>query len=80
MKSDDFLTFLKDKTGMQFESSDLDCNLSNLDSWDSLTFVYMIIKLENEKNIKFEIEKLLECRNLREILEVMNNEINKNTR
>ncbi len=45
MKSDDFLTFLKDKTGMQFESSDLDCNLSNLDSWDSLTFVYMIIKL-----------------------------------
>ncbi|WP_350304970.1 phosphopantetheine-binding protein [Photorhabdus viridis] len=78
MKSDDFLLFIKDKTGMQFNSSDLDCDLSSLDEWDSLTFMYMIITLENEIKIKFEVDKLLACRNLREIFEVMNNEISKN--
>lgn len=78
MDSKQFLKFIEDKVGITLQESDLERDISTLEGWDSLAFVYVVIGLEKERNTRLNIEKLLECRNMREIMEMMNHEVNEN--
>lgn len=78
MQPYDFINFINEKTGMNLNIEDINKDITEIDEWDSLTFVYMIIEFENKNNIKIDIEKILSCTNLNKILEVINHEVGEN--
>ena len=75
MEPCDFIDFINQKSGLTLSPADIDRDLSELEEWDSLIFVYMLIEIENKNQTKINIEKILSCRNLREIMGVIENEI-----
>jgi acyl carrier protein len=77
METNEFLDFINKKTGMELTLADMSRDLSEVDGWDSLSFVYMIIEFEHSNNINLNIEKLLACHTLQNIREVINHEIRK---
>ncbi|KAA8995161.1 acyl carrier protein [Affinibrenneria salicis] len=79
MDIQEFIDFINSRSGMQLKPEHADIDLANLDEWDSLTFVYMIMAFESEKNIDMDIEKILQCTNLRDLCKVVNNEVEKNS-
>lgn len=78
MQPYEFINFINEKTGMNLNIEDINKDITEIDEWDSLTFVYMIIEFENKNNIKIDIEKILSCTNLNKILEVINHEVGEN--
>lgn len=78
MNINDFIELINSKTGMSLDPRDADKDLSHIDDWDSLNFVYMIVELEKAGSIKLDVEDILACRSLRTIHEKMNDEIIKN--
>lgn len=71
MKINEFLELINQKTGMDFKSDQIEVDLANLENWDSLLFVYMVLEMEKEKNIHLPVEKLTSCNNLKELFEIM---------
>ncbi|OAT24251.1 hypothetical protein [Proteus myxofaciens] len=78
MQPYEFINFINEKTGMNLNIEDINKDITEIDEWDSLTFIYMIIEFENKNNIKIDIEKILSCTNLNKILEVINHEVGEN--
>lgn len=78
MEPNEFIDFINQKTGMELKYEHIECDLVQLEEWDSLTFVYTIIELEFKNNIQLDVEKILSCGTLCEILKVVNNEKQKN--
>ncbi|WJW96708.1 acyl carrier protein [Enterobacter pseudoroggenkampii] len=78
MEPNEFIDFLNQKTGMNLKHDQVDTDLTQIAEWDSLTFVYTIMELEFRNSITLNVEKILKCNNLRKILKVVNDEIQKN--
>lgn len=67
MIDSDFIKFINDKTGMDLHVEDMDKELVNIDGWDSLAFVYMILAMEKEQQKKLDIQKFLTAVKLQDI-------------
>lgn len=78
MKPNEFIDFINQKTGMMLKPEHMERDLIQLEEWDSLTFVYTIIELEFKNNIQLDVEKILSCGKLCEILKVVNDAKQKN--
>lgn len=78
MEQSEFIEFINKKSGMNLKLADAEKDLTSVEEWDSLTFVYMIIEFEHRYGITLNVEQLLSCLTLNDIMEVINNEIRKN--
>lgn len=46
-------------------------NSSNVDGWDSLAHINLVTAIEQEYNVKFSIDELLELKNVGEMVDLM---------
>ncbi|WP_253940910.1 acyl carrier protein [Dickeya dadantii] len=75
MKLDDFICFINTKTGMALAAEQAQEDLTNLPEWDSLTFVYLLMEIEKQQNVKIDVEKVLQCTTLNDIYRVVSHEV-----
>nr|CCP37723.1 Acyl-carrier protein [Pantoea agglomerans] len=75
MKLDDFIGLINTKTGMALATEEAQTDLTDLPEWDSLTFVYLLMEIEKQQNIKIDVEKVLQCTTLNDIYKVVSHEI-----
>lgn len=55
----------------------LDMTKDDISSWDSLRHMDLIVSLENEFNISFEIEDIINMRTIKDIVEIVTNKSSK---
>ncbi|WP_236616725.1 phosphopantetheine-binding protein [Dickeya dadantii] len=75
MKLDDFIGFINTKTGMALAAEQAQEDLTNLPEWDSLTFVYLLMEIEKQQDVKIDVEKVLQCTTLNDIYRVVSHEV-----
>lgn len=76
MLQEEFINLIKEKAGIDIQLKDMNEDLVNIENWDSLAFVYMILALEKEKKSVFDVQKFLTAKKLYDVYEMMNHEVN----
>ncbi|WP_407321316.1 acyl carrier protein [Dickeya ananatis] len=75
MKLDDFISLINTKTGMALAIEQAQEDLTTLPEWDSLTFVYLLMEIEKQQNVKIDVEQVLQCTTLNDIYKVVSHEV-----
>ncbi|TRZ42527.1 acyl carrier protein [Robertkochia solimangrovi] len=48
---------------------------ADIDTWDSLNHIYLVVEIENEFNVKFETSEVAQWKNVGDIIESLNSRL-----
>lgn len=66
---DDFIRIIRDELGLPLADADLESDLDQVVSWDSMHMLRLVMSLERETGRRVPVGRLLEERSLRGIYE-----------